>query len=341
MSTDDPIRKAVQHYCTSISRNRLLVQAAGGNISWKSDDTLWIKASGTWLADAELKEIFVPVDRKPIDDALALGDYSFSPRAREGHMLRPSIETLLHALMPQSVVVHLHPVELVAHLIRTNCRADLQTALGNDFAWDMVDYHKPGADLARAVHEILRENPNIQVLLLKNHGVILGAETINEIDSHLQALCQRLGIRPRSLDIAENSATKLVGPEGTAYQFCAEAELECLATDPGLFDRLGDSWAICPDHVVFLGARAVRIDDMSALPSMLKAADPEPPFVFVKAVGVLESQSVTLAQKEQLTFFMDVMRRQLQWELIEPLSAEDIASLLNWDAEKYRVTLNS
>lgn len=44
-----------------VGRNILLVQGAGGNSSVKEDDVLWVKASGTWLADAEDKDIFVPV----------------------------------------------------------------------------------------------------------------------------------------------------------------------------------------------------------------------------------------------------------------------------------------
>ena len=41
--------------------------------------------------------------RQPIDAALAHGDYAvISPRAREGYTLHPSIETLLHALVPRA-----------------------------------------------------------------------------------------------------------------------------------------------------------------------------------------------------------------------------------------------
>ena len=40
--------------------NPLLVQGAGGNVSWKEEDTLWVKASGTWLSDASAEDIFLP-----------------------------------------------------------------------------------------------------------------------------------------------------------------------------------------------------------------------------------------------------------------------------------------
>ena len=44
-----------------------LVQAGGGNTSWKENGTLWIKASGKWLVNAAREEMFVPV---PIADVI-------------------------------------------------------------------------------------------------------------------------------------------------------------------------------------------------------------------------------------------------------------------------------
>ncbi|HEY6601546.1 MAG TPA: class II aldolase, partial [Xanthobacteraceae bacterium] len=57
-----------------VGRNMLLVQGAGGNSSIKHGDVLWVKASGTWLADAEDKEIFVPVSLSGARAALAAGN---------------------------------------------------------------------------------------------------------------------------------------------------------------------------------------------------------------------------------------------------------------------------
>ena len=56
------MHESVRKFCATIGENPLLVQGAGGNVSWKEDATLWIKASGTWLAEAMTDEIFVQVD---------------------------------------------------------------------------------------------------------------------------------------------------------------------------------------------------------------------------------------------------------------------------------------
>jgi rhamnose utilization protein RhaD (predicted bifunctional aldolase and dehydrogenase) len=45
-----------------VGRDPLLIQGAGGNSSVKIEGVLWVKASGTWLQDAERAPIFLPVD---------------------------------------------------------------------------------------------------------------------------------------------------------------------------------------------------------------------------------------------------------------------------------------
>ncbi len=279
-------------------------------------------------------------DLQPLNAALMSGNYAVSPRVREGYVLRPSIETLLHALMPHRFVVHLHPVDVVAHLVRSNCRADLQAVLGDTFAWELVDYRKPGAELARAIHATLLAKPGIRVLLLKNHGLILGAETIDEIDRRLETLCRLLSIQPRLIDGSAHRPPNLAAAlDGSNYQVCADEELQLLATDFELYERLSDSWAICPDHVVFLGARAIRIDNSADLRYILNSHSALP-FVFMKGATVLENRAVTQAQKEQLTFYLEVMTRQPVGQILEPLSHGEVADLLSWDAEIHRLTFN-
>ena len=54
----DATRISVEDFCSRIGADPLLVQGAGGNVSWKKGSVLWIKASGTWLAHAK-KTIFL------------------------------------------------------------------------------------------------------------------------------------------------------------------------------------------------------------------------------------------------------------------------------------------
>ena len=60
------MKKLISNFCQRIGADPLLVQGAGGNVSWKEGDDLWVKASGTWLADAVSQDIFIPVSLTPI-----------------------------------------------------------------------------------------------------------------------------------------------------------------------------------------------------------------------------------------------------------------------------------
>ncbi len=102
-----------------VGRNILLVQGAGGNSSIKDGDVLWVKASGTWLADANDKDIFVPVSLSAARAALERGDERVPLAHGAETALRASIETSLHALMPHPVVLHVHSVNTIAWAVRT------------------------------------------------------------------------------------------------------------------------------------------------------------------------------------------------------------------------------
>src|SRR5215510_3314883 len=147
-----------------VGKNILLVQGAGGNSSVKDGDVLWVKASGTWLADAEDQDIFVPVSLSAARTALALGDehVPLAPNART--TLRASIETSLHALMPHRIVLHVHSVNTIAWAVRSDAAQELAARL-HGLAWHWLDYHHPGLPLAQAVSESTAQGP-ADVLIL-------------------------------------------------------------------------------------------------------------------------------------------------------------------------------
>ncbi len=155
----------------------LLVQGPGGNTSVKAGDVMWIKASGTLLADAEARDIFVAVDLPPLRDAVERDDpLADQPAqfalARDG--LKPSIETCLHAVFPQRVVLHVHCVNTIAIALAKDARERLAEKLGG-FHWAFVDYVKPGARLAAKVRAA--RTADTDVVVLGNHGLIVAGDT--------------------------------------------------------------------------------------------------------------------------------------------------------------------
>ena len=68
---------ALREVSAALGADPLRTQGAGGNTSIKQDGVMWIKASGTWLADALAQDIMTPVRLDPLRKAIANGD----PRA--------------------------------------------------------------------------------------------------------------------------------------------------------------------------------------------------------------------------------------------------------------------
>lgn len=291
-------------------------------MSWKDGDTLWIKASGTWLADAARKDVFVAVDLAHLRAAIAAGAMDVKPRTLDQGGLRPSIETLLHALMPQPVVVHLHAIELLAHLVRADFPLSIDSRLGERVRWVGAPYCKPGLALAQAVSAALARVPDAQVVLLQNHGVVIGADSAAQVDALLRAMLVRLaGESPPPLLPAV--ATPVTHP---GYGLVDDPGIQQLALDPALFAHLAEHWALFPDHVVFLGPKAHFAFGQAEL-------------VFAAGQGVYARGPLSAAKLAQLRCYYDVLARHTDGTALATLNDHDVATLLDWDAEQYRMVL--
>lgn len=338
-SSKSNIAKEVREYCAEIGADPLLVQGAGGNVSWKEDDILWVKASGTWLANACKEDIFIPVDLAHLTGEIAQKNFSVSPNVIGNLPLRPSIETMLHALMPHRVVLHLHAVEVLAHLVRDHFQDDLESLLDEIVPWEVVEYFKPGAPLAAAIHIALIQQPSAHVIFLKNHGVVIGGANVTEINQTLYNLTRALSIEPNPI---ENESRWIPNPPENLvnhYASVADAAIQQLALDPGLFKRLTVDWALYPDHVVFLGPRAYAYPTWETLRDQAPSFDALPELVFIYGKGVYAKSSFTTAKQAQLRCYFDVIVRQKIESRLITLSDNQIAELLNWDAEHYRMSL--
>lgn len=330
------IEKQVKAFCAEIGADPLLVQGAGGNVSWKDGDILWIKASGMWLAEAQSKEIFVPLDLALLQNAVVKKDFDVKPAVIIKSELRPSIETLLHALMPHRVVVHLHAVEILMYLVQINAKEQIQRIIGGALNWVYVEYFKPGDDLARALSEQLSNNPNAEVVFLANHGIVIGGETIENVNLILNNLLSKVEIKKIK------AVSKKISPLHDkqflklGYIAVADEDVRSLGREKFTLSRLRSDWALYPDHVVFLGAKADILEANFTELQLAEVVANNPPFIFSVEDGVYESIDVTSAQKAQLRCYYDVITRQELTTVLCTLSNQQVSELLNWEAEKYR-----
>jgi rhamnose utilization protein RhaD (predicted bifunctional aldolase and dehydrogenase) len=337
-SSDQSLAESVKRYCTQISQDPLLVQGAGGNVSWKDGGVLWVKASGTWLANAGNEEIFVPVDLVHLRTAMAEGNFSETPKLTSETSLKPSIETMLHALMPQKIVVHLHAVEILAHLVRENSEIEIQKLVGDAVKWVFVDYIKPGADLAHNVFAQLAIHRDADVVFLNSHGLVIGGESIDSIDTKLRKLLLQFKTKPRQFE--NNMSSEVLTSEylNSSYVMSVDSNVNKLATNTELISRIKTDWALYPDHIVFLGEKAIVVNGDNDLLVEVNSAIP-PNYIFVAGKGVYEHSLTTNAHRAQLRCYYDVLARQKSVEKLVTLSSFEVAELLNWDSEKYRQSM--
>jgi len=338
ISRQSDIGEDVRKYCAEIGTDRLLVQGAGGNASWQQGKTLWIKASGKWLANAKKEEIFIPVDLASLKSEIAKQNFSNSPHVIGNSQLRPSIETILHALMPHPVVLHLHAVEVLAHLVKPDCNYLLEKLLSKFVSFAVVDYFKPGANLASEIHGILANN-KVNVIFLKNHGVVIGGENISDVHMLLSKITYSLATESKLGITQAPIISKVPKNYLDKYTPISDRSVQQLALNPILYNRLSSDWALYPDHVVFLGPRAHTFQSWEELEIIPTESHPE--LIFLGGMGVYAKPSFTKAKLVQLRCYFDVLVRQKEDTQLVVLNTSQIGELINWDAEQYRMFLVS
>lgn len=324
-----PQLEALRSLSARIGADPLLVQAAGGNTSLKQNGVMWIKASGTWLKDAAAKNIFVPLDLSLLTQRLAANDPECESCLKfvRGDLnlsgLRPSIETSVHALMPQAVVLHVHCVNTISWAIQSGAEHLLAEKLVGE-NWAYIPYARPGLELAQAISEHIK--PGCNILVLGNHGLVVAADTVEDADALLMSVVKKLTRTPRAKNHCDMAGLLQIAKQ-TDYVPAQSAETHALAFD-SLALTQGAENVFYPDHVVFLGNRIPR-DFSNAAPA-----------VIIPQKGVLIHKSAKAAVEPMVRCLSDVFRRVDPYAKLNPLSQDQINALLNWDAEKYRQTLS-
>ncbi len=198
----DPLLAELATACRLVGTDRSLVLGGGGNASVKGDfprpwspgpgGTLWIKPSGRDLASLGPAD-FVPLDlgrvRRLLDlPGLAADDL---PAALAACRLdpdgpAPSVESLVHALVPGRAVLHVHPEPVLVLAAQPRGRELLGEVLGDRFA--VLDYAMPGLSLARAAREALAAgNGQLWGLAFRHHGLFAWGAGPREAYGRLRA----------------------------------------------------------------------------------------------------------------------------------------------------------
>jgi rhamnose utilization protein RhaD (predicted bifunctional aldolase and dehydrogenase) len=191
-----PWPRELDTYSALIGCNPLMVQGPGGNTSFKSEQELWVKASGKRLSNANDQEIFVGVDVKnglPIDS--------------QSH-LKPSIEKDFHLLIPFPYVIHTHSLGSIAISIADDF---------GDRAFDypdiaFVNYGRPGKDLCTLIAQSLDFQIH-KAAILQNHGFLTWGDKIEDAYSVLENFEKSMAV-PVNLEVTTvNASLKIDHPK--------------------------------------------------------------------------------------------------------------------------------
>lgn len=170
-----------------------LVLHGGGNTSVKTQasdlvgeryDVLCVKGSGWDMATIEPAGLpavkLKPLLKARAFDRLSDEDMVTLQRANliDPASPNPSVETLLHAFLPQKFVNHTHSTAVLAIVDQAESRRLADAAFGDRFAF--VPYIMPGFALAKASAEAFEAKPDADALILDKHGIFTFAETAKD-----------------------------------------------------------------------------------------------------------------------------------------------------------------
>lgn len=327
-------------FCASLGDDADIVQGAGGNVSLKDGDALHIKASGTWLRDAAESGIFVSVSRQEVLRRHRRREEKLADLASAGGG-RPSIETGMHALIPQNVVAHVHCVNSLAQSAHAQAETRLRALLA-PFRHALIPPVRPGLPLALAVEDALAKEPRTRVFVLLNHGLIVAGASVEETRDLLRAVRDALALPVRP---PRGAASSLPSLNDMGWVVPQSAYAHSLAVDPQTL-RLACRAPLYPDHVVFLGPVlpvARRGEPLGVVVRRVEeTTGMEPQWMIFPGAGVLVAPHCGEGALAMLDALGRVGQRLTpSFEPVRALPEALARSLGNWEAEAYRKQLQN
>ena len=369
-------------------------RGGGGNISVKADGILYIKPSGTSLGELtpeslialEIEPLLELLDRSPERPVAGGTDEVFevAVAARVGPPddRRPSVELLFHALMPERFVLHTHPTTVNSLTCAKHGAEIAKRLFGASALW--VPYTDPGLPLARAIRDARRSHTQRtqtaapRAMLLQNHGLIVTADSISEIEEAstrmVEAITAHLdGLPPVSWGEVERlepdqarTALRTVGPALRALLATGE-RLPVVAFDDTPLSvsvagsALGREFAaggpLTPDQIVYTGSFPLVVDSpRNAAPDSLidslknaievrRGSEAGPPIVvIVPGLGLFTAADSYAQADTARQVYLDAIGVSVDAHRlggVRPLAEKERQFIERWEAEAYRKRVNA
>jgi rhamnose utilization protein RhaD (predicted bifunctional aldolase and dehydrogenase)/NAD(P)-dependent dehydrogenase (short-subunit alcohol dehydrogenase family) len=231
-----------------------LVLAGGGNTSVKLStkntfgetlEVLWVKGSG-----GSLKTItpagFAPVNLQHLQKLSNLETLSDTQMMREFRLALlepdapfPSVETILHAILPHKWVDHTHADALVTIMNTPSGKARVREIYGNSVI--VVPYVMPGFGLAQACKKAYQEQFSSDTIgmVLLNHGLFTWGETAKQSYDHMIELVSLAEDYLKQHHAWEIPTAKLEKPSSIRFQIAQlRFDISSVAKQPMIVSKL-------------------------------------------------------------------------------------------------------
>ncbi|GAB1481601.1 hypothetical protein MASR2M78_04160 [Treponema sp.] len=356
-------------------KNPEYVVAGGGNTSFKDEKVLYVKGSGTALADIT-EDGFVRMDREALA-AVWTKTYPEDSEQRESAILtdlmaarlagqdnkRPSVETLLHDILPYAFVVHTHPALVNGLSCSKQGEKAMQELFASDALW--IPATNPGYILSKKVKDAMaafkaKNGKEAAIIFLQNHGIFIGADTIDGIDTLYKKVMTTLSARiKREPDFSspvssfahsqsvvselESLAKGQFGSDTYCF-FSRDKEIAGIVKDRASFQRLASSYT--PDHIVYAGSVPLFVEEdlTTEWAAFLSRYGRAPKTVAVKGLGIFGLGSGEKAARLAVELFKDAVKVAVYTEAFGGpsfMTQDQIDFINNWEVERYRSRIST
>ena len=341
--------------------------AGGGNTSQKEGGKLYVKASGTSLAEITEKGFVImamealeaiwsktyPEESAPREAAI-LADMMAA--RLPGETARPSVEALLHSLIRGRFVIHTHPALVNGITCGRSGEAAMTELFGEEALW--VPLVEPGFILAREIRQRLaahekRTGVYPRILFLQNHGLFVSAETREEVyalhDSIREKVLSKVGLRPEGVftglapELLARARKAAEAAYGKPLEVCGTAgpDLEMFAAGEEAFEPL--RLPFNPDQIVYSGPGPLRLDTLEDLPKALAAYmkrwNREPQSFLLRGQGGFGLGATEKKAEAALSLLVDSVKIALYSRSFGgplPMTEALILFIRDWEVESYR-----
>ena len=379
MQKQQSSEKALRHL-VQISRHygsdKEAVIAGGGNTSFKNDEFIWVKASGTGL-DTIDESGFVKLyreklqkiatsqfskdsDEREVQVKNALFEACFDPASAK----RPSVETSLHDILNYPFVVHLHPTLVNALMCGKESRKITQNLFGNEALY--IPYTDPGYVLFKKVEEEVKAfrakfGNDPQLLFLENHGVFLSAGSIDQVKVLYKQMIEKIESvieeeytwkdLPVKLEITKilPALRMFLSKEGLKTLTIRNNTLiEHFARNSQSFEQISRPFS--PDIIVYCKANYLYVEEagksdkiVSAIKQKINAFEKEygylPKVIVIKGMGLITAEDNAMSTGTALDVFEDMMKISYLTKWFGGprfMTDQQIHFIENWELENYR-----